>query len=65
MEKKFFAAKRGNVFLRKSDGVVMGRFVIDTAIDGYEEVVDENLRPRREHRSSMSPRERFLERRRK
>lgn len=58
MEKKFFVAKRGNVFRRKSDGVVIGRFVIDATIDGYEEVVDEN--PRR--RSSMSPRERFLER---
>lgn len=47
MEKKFFAAKRGNVFRRKSDGVVIGRFVIDTAIDGYEEVVDERPIDRR------------------
>lgn len=57
MEKKFFAANKGNVFRRKSDGVVIGRFVIDTTIDGYEEVVDE--RPR--HCRSMSPRQRFLE----
>ena len=66
MKKNFFAAKRGNVFRRKSDGVVIGRFVIDTTIDGYEEVIDENPRPRREHRRRpMSPKERFLERRRK
>lgn len=47
MEKRIFAAKRGNVFRRKSDGVVIGRFVIDTAIDGYEEVVDERPRSQR------------------
>jgi hypothetical protein len=55
MEKKFFAAKRGNVFRRKSDGVVIGRFVIDTTIENYEEVVDERPRSQRmnPHRPSF------------
>lgn len=61
MEKKFFAAKKGNIFRRKSDGVEVGRFVIDTTIENYEEVVDKNPR----HRRSIPPRERFFERRAK
>lgn len=56
MEKKFFASKKGNVFRRKSDGVVIGRFVFDTAIDGYEEVVDERpMSERRGFRGRMNP----------
>ena len=47
MEKRIFAAKRGNVFRRKSDGVIVGRFVIDTTIDDYEEVFDQRPRSQR------------------
>lgn len=47
MEKRIFAAKRGNVFRRKSDGVVIGRFIIDTTIENYEEVIDERPRSQR------------------
>jgi hypothetical protein len=59
MKKRFFAAKKGNVFRRKSDGVEVGRFVIDTTIENYEEVVDKNPM----HRRTMSPRELFPDRR--
>jgi hypothetical protein len=41
MEKKKFVAKRGNVFRRKSDGVVTGRFIMDCTTEDYEEVLDE------------------------
>ena len=47
MEHKFFAAKRGYVFRTKSDGVIIGRFIIDTDIENYEEVIDERPRSQR------------------
>ena len=56
MEKRIFTAKKGNVFRRKSDGVVIGRFIVDTTIDGYEEVVDERpVSERRGFRGRMNP----------
>lgn len=47
MEKRFFAARKGYAFRRKSDGVIIGRFVIDTTIDNYEEVFDQRPRSQR------------------
>lgn len=74
MEKRIYIASEGMTFRRKSDGhimrnrIILGKFIdgTDDVIENYEEVVDENPRPRREHhRRPMSPRERFHERRRK
>lgn len=47
MEKRIFVAKKSYVFRRKSDGVIVGRFVIDTTIDNYEEVFDQRPRSQR------------------
>lgn len=73
MEKKIYKASEGMTYRRRVDGHIMGNRMIlgkfidgtDDVIENYEEVVDENPRPRREHRRPMSARERFLERRRK
>lgn len=74
MEKKIYNASEGMTYRRRVDGHIMGNRMIlgkfidgtDDVIENYEEVVDENPRPRREHRRRpMSPKERFLERRRK
>jgi hypothetical protein len=74
MKKKIYNASEGMTYRRRVDGFIMGNKLIlgkfidgtDDVIENYEEVVDENPRPRREHRRRpMSPKERFLERRRK
>ena len=73
MEKKIYNASEGMTYRRRVDGHIMGNRMIlgkfidgtDDVIENYEEVVDENPRPRREHRRPMSHMERFLERRRK
>jgi hypothetical protein len=69
--KKIYNASEGMTYRRRVDGFIMGREMIlgkfidgtEDVIENYEEVVDENPRPRREHRRPMSPRERMLERR--
>jgi hypothetical protein len=71
MKKKIYNASEGMTYRRRVDGHIMGNRMIlgkfidgtDDVIENYEEVVDENPRPRREHRRPMSHRERMLQRR--
>jgi hypothetical protein len=72
MEKKIYNASEGMTYRRRVDGFIMGNKLIlgkfidgtDDVIENYEEVADENPRPRREHRRRpMSHRERMLQRR--
>lgn len=73
MEKRIYIASEGQTFRRKSDGHIMGTSMIlgnfadgtPDVLENYEEVVDENPRPRRVHQRPMSHRERMLQRRKR
>lgn len=71
MEKRIYNANEGMTYRRRVDGFIMGNRLIlgkfidgtDDVIENYEEIADENPRPRKEHRRPMSPKEKMLERR--
>lgn len=70
--KKEYKASEGKTYRRRVDGYIMGNHLIlgkfidgtDDVIENYEEVDDENPIKEEIHRP-RSPRERFLERRKR